>query len=211
MKKLLLCILCSTIVTTFIGFTILFIYQFPSFLISNVSMQTDADSELLAETFNEYENDYQRIVDAVNKQKEIYGDDYPAGGRTLHNLIYMLGNRLIINTYITSLLIGIILGIFIYLIFIQQVTSKHIEIKIGIAFIIILAIVPIINWIYTILYNIFIKSTGTDMNYNISICDLDTGIILAISLGIFFLVLLANLVYQKIRTYKLNKALEEKR
>ena len=209
MKKLLLCILCSTIVTTFIGFTIVFIYQFPSFLLNDISMQTDVDSELLAETFSEYENAYQHIIDGVNQQKELYGDDY-AGGRVLIGLTYMLGNRLIINTYIISLIVGITFGIFIYFIFIQQVTSKHIEIKIGISFIIILTLVPLINWIYTIFCNIFIKSTGTDMKYDMSICDLDPFILLAISLGLFFLILLTNLVYQKIRTYKLNKALEKK-
>lgn len=214
MKKLLLCILCSTIVTTFIGSTIMVIYFLPNYFISNVSMQTDLeDSTFLVESldaYKDYEENWENINIIINQLKSTYGEDYPVVGLMLHSFVNHYSN-MFVNAYLISIFLGIILGIFIYLIFIQKVTSKHIELKIGLAFIIILIIIPLINWAYTIFCNKFVISTDTYVEFSLFEYDLDSPMLLGISLGIFFLVLLSNLIFQKIKTHKLNKALEERK
>lgn len=210
MKKLMLCILCSTIVTTFIGFTILFIYYLPEFISFEIVRNTDINSELSNEIAENYEKTFETFEKKIKEQKNIYGEDIPIGGRFIFILV-SLASRAIVITYMLSLLPGIMLGTIIYIVFVKKSKGKKLIIENIFALSIILIIVFIFSLVYNAIWNHIIKT----YSYNISsipesyIYFLDNNILLQFGI-IFVLVYLANMIYQKIITHKLNKALEKK-
>ena len=211
MKKLLLCILCSTIVTTFIGFTILFIYYVPEFISFEIIRNNDINSELSNEIAENFEDTYKNFEKTVKEQKDIYGEDFPSGGRMIFLLINIVC-RSIIFTYIMSLLPGIMLGIIIYIVFVRKSKGKELLIESIFALSIILIIVFVFSLGYNTILNHIIKTSSANIN---SIPETyiyflgDNNILFQFGI-IFVLVYLANIIYQKVVTHKLNKALEKK-
>lgn len=211
MKKLLLCILCSTIFTTFIGFTFIFLYYVPEFISFEIVRNADINSELSNEIAENFEDTYKNLEKTVKEQKDIYGEDFPSGGRMIFLLINIVC-RSIIFTYIMSLLPGIMLGIIIYIVFVRKSKGKELLIESIFALSIILIIVFVFSLGYNTILNYIIKTSSANIN---SIPETyiyfleDNNILFQFGI-IFILVYLANIIYQKVVTHKLNKALEKK-
>lgn len=211
MKKLLLCILCSTIVTTFIGFTILFIYYVPEFISFEIVRNADINSELSNEIASKFEYTYQALEKTVKEQQEMFGEDFPSGGRMIFLLTNIVGRSIII-TYILSLLPGIMLGTIMYIVFVRKSKGKKLLIENIFALSIILILVFIFSLGYNTILNHIIKTSSTNINSipETYIYFLEDNHILFQFVIMFVLVYLANMIYQKVVTHKLNKALEKK-
>ena len=211
MKKLLLCILCSTIFTTFIGFTFIFLYYVPEFISFEIVRNADINSELSNEIAENFEDTYKNLEKTVKEQKDIYGEDFPSGGRMIFLLINIVC-RSIIFTNIMSLLPGIMLGIIIYIVFVRKSKGKELLIESIFALSIILIIVFVFSLGYNTILNYIIKTSSANIN---SIPETyiyfleDNNILFQFGI-IIILVYLANIIYQKVVTHKLNKALEKK-
>lgn len=206
-KKLLLCILCSILVTTFIGFTILFISMVPEWIMLEVITASDNNSKFLIE---EGERIEQIIDEAALKTKEQYGEDYPANGILMQSALYFFKTTYIVRTYALTLLTGVVLGTLIYIVAIQEVKGKKLLLEIVVAFIILLTIILVMNWGYQALINMVTRNLGeTKQTYQTYIYDIENNSILIPYIVVFVLVYIGNLIRQKILTNRLNKELNK--
>ena len=212
-KKLLLSILCSIIVSTFIGFTFLFVTEVPSYTLVEILNGVDGNSEGLKEIGSNIQEQYDTMKEHFAEQKEMYGEDYPADGIFLYTLMNVFRSDLICRTYTLTLLIGMILGTLVYIIFIQKTKGVQMVLEATICGIIILLMLMLVNFGYNSIINIGINKIGTNIEngaYITSIYDIDTSNILYIFIGIIVTSYIVNLIYQKILVNKLNKKLHKK-
>ena len=206
-KKLLLSILCSIIVTTFIGFTIIFITEIPSYTFSEYLMQMDNNSEPVKEYGNYMQETYKQYEKIFKEEKEMYGEDYPSEGIFLGQLTNSIKSSQICEVYMSTLLIGTIIGTLIYIIFIQKTKGIQMLVETIICGIAIILIIMLINWGYNSIINkIGIDNTG----YTAYVYDIDESTILYGFLGIIGISYIINLIYQAILTKKLNKKLNKR-
>ena len=205
-KKLLLCILCSIIVTTFIGFTIIFITEIPSYTFSEYLMQMDNNSEPVKEYGNYMQETYKQYEKLFKEEKEMYGEDYPSEGIFLGQLTNSIKSSQVCEVYMSTLLIGTIIGTLIYIIFIQKTKGIQMLVETIICGIAIILIIMLINWGY----NSIINKIGIDnTEYTTYVYDIDESTILYGFLGIIGISYIINLIYQAILTKKLNKKLNK--
>ena len=147
-KKLLLSILCSIIVSTFIGFTFLFVTEVPSYTLVEILNGVDGNSEGLKEIGSNMKEQYDTMEEYFAEQKGMYGEDYPVEGIFLYKLMNLLRSDLVCKIYTLTLLIGMILGTLVYIIFIQKTKGVQMVLEITICGIIILLMLILINFGY---------------------------------------------------------------
>ena len=202
-KKLVLCILCTTVVTLAIGFTILFVPLVEESIEMGIIDQLQNDSEVAKEFMNSMQENYNNIVE---EEKALYGEEYPAGGVLLYGLQHVKTME-IIETYILCLIIGVILGTVIYIVFIQKTKGIQMFLEIIICGIAIIVLIMLVNVIYNGIANAFVNESDIKIEYTSYVFDINN--IIYIFIGIIVLSYIINLIYQKILSTKLNKKLEE--
>ena len=123
-KKLLKTILYTVIISVFIGTTTLFFMA----ILENAQLEIISNLHENSETLIQIGKGYQEAADEINKEiseeKKTYGEDYPAEGIFLYQLISRFSTNRIVQVYSVALTIGIVSGIIIYIVAIQN-TSKN--------------------------------------------------------------------------------------
>jgi len=210
-KKFLLTILCTVIVSVFIGSTILFVGSVPQWIQSEVITGMEEGSESLIEIGKSYQVGYEQIEESFKEDKTLYGEDYPSEELFLMQLINIFSTNRIMQVYSLSFLIGIVLGTIIYIVAVQNIKGKQIIIELVVAFGIIFAIMMLINLGYETLINKAIQSVNpTDITYSTYIYDLESNNVLIPYIIVAAVIYIGNMVRQKILTNKLNKELNKK-
>lgn len=211
LKKLLLTILCTVMISIFIGSTILFIYAIPSWMQLEVIVSLDKDSEVLIEIGKSYQENIKQLEENFNEEKEQYGDNYPAEGIYLFQLINLFSANRIVLIYAMSLLIGIVLGTIIYIVAVQNIKGKQIVFELIVAFIILFMFVMLLNAIYGAIINKAINEINpTEVKYHAYIYDLESNKAVIPYIIVAAIIYIVNMVRQKILTNKLNKELNNK-
>lgn len=210
-KKLLLTILCTVIVSVFIGSTILFVGSVPQWLQSEVITGMEKGSESLVEIGKSYQVGYEQIEESFKEDKALYGEDYPSEELFLMQLINIFSTNGIMQVYSLSFLIGIALGTIIYIVAVQNIKGKQILIELVVAFVVLFILMVLINLGYETLINKAIQSINpTDVTYSTYIYDLESNNILISYIIIAAVIYIGNMIRQKMITNKLNKQLNTK-
>lgn len=208
-KKFLLTILCTVIVSVFIGSTILFIGSVPQWIQSEVITGIEEGSETLAEIGKSYKI-YEQIEEDFKEEKALYGEEYPSEELFLMQTINIFSTNRIMQIYSASLLIGIILGAIIYIVAIQNIKGKQIIIELVVSFVVLYIIMILINLGYETLVNKAIQSVNpTNVKYFTYIYDLQNNSVLIPYIIIAIVIYIGNIVRQK-HKYKLNSSIEKK-
>lgn len=194
-KKLLLTVITTIIVTNFIFFTVYFILNSFEYAILNNSIN---NPETVRKIDQSWEKQYNQMEKYIQCERQMYGEDYPAGGFMLYSLIIRSEGRLA-QLYINSLLIGTIIGIILYAVAIQKVRGFDLIIELVVAFIILLSLIFIINLSFEII------GIGEIFDY------FDNMQLTIISLIIFVIVYIAEMIHQKTLAKKMNEELEMKK
>lgn len=212
-KKLLLCILCTIIVTTSIGFTILFVPMAFTYTSAEILGEVDENSEELRKIGYGMQENYNLIKEKAEEQKAAYGDDYPAEGIFLYEVGNLLRTNAIVRVYTLSLLIGTILGTLIYIFFIQKTKGSKMILESVICGMVILLLVTLINVGYKAIVNAGINNIGAktqNSTYITYIYNTQINNVVYIFIGIIGLAYIVNLVYQKMLSNRFNKKLSKK-
>lgn len=210
-KKFLLTILCTVIVSVFIGSTILFVGSVPQWIQSEVITGMEKGSESLIEIGKNYQVGYEQMEESFKEDKSLYGEDYPSEELFLIQLINIFSTNRIMQVYSLSFLIGIALGTIIYIVAIQNIKGKQIFIELLVAFVVLFLLMMIINLGYKTLINKAIQSVNpTDVTYSTYIYDLESNNVLIPYIIVAVVIYIGNIVRQKILTNKLNKELNKK-
>lgn len=205
-KKLLLTILCTVTICTFIGSTYLFISVIPAWM-EWETFSIVEDSNIIREMGQEYE---ERMKESIKYEKQRYGEEYPAEGILTRELILYFSANSIVNTYLMSLLMGILLGTMLYIIVIQSAKGKKLIIELIIAIAIIFMLLIFFHCGYKVLINRIInRYFSKDITYIPYEYYSDSNVIMSIIITTI-VIYLGNLIYQKIQTYRLNKELGNK-
>lgn len=210
-KKFLLTILCTVIVSVFIGSTILFVGSVPQWIQSEIMTGMEEDSESLIEIGKSYQVGYEQIEESFKEDKALYGEDYPSEELFLMQLINIFSTNRIMQVYSLSFLIGIALGTIIYIVAVQNIKGKQILIELVVAFVVLFLLMMIINLGYKTLINKAIQSVNpTDVTYSTYVYDLEINNVLISYIIVATVIYIGNMVRQKILTNKLNKELNKK-
>ena len=213
-KKFLLSILCSIIISTFIGFTILFVTQSQAYMMVEITSEANQNSNEIKEMGNNMQKQYDTMKEHFSEQKEKYGENYPAEGVFLYQLTNLLSSSSICRTYTLTLLIGIILGTLVYIIFIQNATGIQMLLETTICGIIIVLLILLINFGYNQIINMAINELGASAEngeYIGYVYDIDNSNVIYIFLGIIGIAYIINLIYQKVLVDKFNIKLPKKK
>ena len=201
-KELLKTILYAIVIENFILYTIMFVEEIPTWIMSEVMMVADDESEILIDEGKKTE---EVMEEFTTMQKEKYGEEYPADGIFVKQLLYSFESGPIVQTYVNSLLVGAILGTVIYIVSVQKAKGVQLAIEIFIAFAIIVIIIAGINLGYETIINRVINDSGAaDTFYDAYIYN---DSIFLPYIAIFAIVYFGNMIQQKILTNKLNKEL----
>ena len=213
-KKYLLCIICSIIISTFIGFTILFVTESPSYIRVGILRSVNQNSEEIREFGNiTQENEYNVLNEHILELKEKYGQDYPAEGLVLNQLVDFFRSNSICKTYALSLLIGVIFGTVVYIIFIQKATGIQMIIETLFFTVMIFLIILLLNLRFNKIINVAINELGANIDNSgySNLFEFDYLYILNIFIGIAVIAYIVNLIYQKILVNKFNMKLSKKK
>ena len=208
-KKLLLTILCSVIILVFIGNIALFLDAIPSWMTLEIVSVMDEDSEVLIEMGKSYEENVKLLEKRISEEKAKYGEDYPAEGIAFYKIFNIFSTYKIIGIFTRAVLLGIVLGVIIYIVFIQGAKGKQLILEVIVAFAVLFLMLFAINWGYKVIINKGINEAGvTDIVYDTAIYDIENNNNLVILyVGIFAIAYVVNLIKHKILTNKLNKEL----
>lgn len=207
-KKLLITILYTIIISVFIGTTALFLLSIPEVIQLEVINSLDGDSETLVKIGKVYQEQVNQINKKINEEKESYGEDYPAEEILLYQFICKFSTSRIIQVYLFSLITGVILGIVIYIVAIQNIPPKQVFIELVIAVIILVMLILLFNIGYEMVLNKAINKIGsTDIKYS---TDLDISNIVVLYIIVAIVIYIIHMIKQKVLTNKLNKQLNAK-
>ena len=193
LKKLLLCIVASVVLTTSIGSAFFFVNSIISLMpvyYLEKENKNDEENEELKEFFASYEVNFNDTIELMEKEK---GKDYPNEG----NLVYiiMMGRVYqFVQNYMNCLIIGISVGIFVNIIWIKRSAGKRLLVEAIIAILFTVALVYLINTVLDAGIYIF---EDIESGYGVPL----------LFLGIFIGIYVINMAYQKITEKKLNKEL----
>ena len=211
LKKLLLTILCTVIVSVFIGSTILFIGSVPQWIQSEIITGMEKGSEALTEIGKSYQFTYEQIEESFKEDKALYGEDYPSEELFLMQLLNIFSTNRIMQVYSLSFLIGIALGTIIYIVAVQNIKWKQILIELAVAFVVLFVLMMLINLGYETIINKAIQSVNpTDVTYSTYIYDLESNNVLIPYIIVAAVIYIGNMIRQKMITNKLNKQLNNK-
>ena len=210
-KKLLLTILCSIIVTTFLGTTYLFLSNLPGWIESEILSSIDGDSQILKQIGYGFADQTRIMKESVAEDKEIYGQDYPSEEIFLYRVLVESRSYEIVRMFVLTLVMGIILGTIIYIVAIQNAKGKKLVIELLVAFVIIFVVLIVSNTIYEAFLNNIINQYNTNViEYQTYIYDLENQNILIPYIISIAIVYIGNMIYQKRQANKLNKELNKK-
>lgn len=211
-KKLLLTILCTVIVSVFIGSTIAFVGSIPEWIQLEVVSGMEEGSEALVELGNSYQLGYEQMEEKFKEDKVLYGEDYPAEEIFLMQLINIFSTNRIMAVYTMSVLIGIALGTIIYIVAIQNIKGIEIVIELFLAFVVLFILISFLNLGYQTIINKLIGDVNPirDGTYYTYIYDIESNNILIPYTIVAAVIYAVNMVRQKIITNKLNKQLNTK-
>ena len=212
--KFLFTTLCTTILTIFIGFTILFIDVVPTWINSDIMKTIDTTDEGIeaAKYWEELFENYTAKEQEEYNKNTMYGDKYSAKGNLLIELVYGLPSYSIVKTFTMSFLVGVVLGIVVYIIIVQNAKGKKMIIELISAFLILWIILTILNWGYQIIINKIISNITTEsITYYTHIYDLESNdeYMIIQYIAIIATIYIINLFRQKIIANKLNKELNK--
>lgn len=213
-KKFLLAILCSVIVSIFIGNTILFAESCTSKFQTELLEDMDKNNQILIDFGKTAQPAAETLQKKIIEDKINYGEDYPSEGIYLYLIMNKFSSNRIIDIYLLSFLIGVVTGILIYIIAIQKASIKKATIELLISFIIVYLVFIIINFGYGFLltnmlkyYNSTVTQDSNNITYIYDLYNLNIENMVFIYLIIGFIVFIVNTIRQKILTYKLNRQL----
>lgn len=210
-KKLLLTILYTVILSVFIGSTILFVGSVPQWIQSEVITGMEKGSEALTEIGKSYQFAYEQIEESFKEDKALYGEDYPSEELFLMQVLNIFSTNRIMQVYSLSFLIGIALGTIIYIVAIQNIKWKQILIELAVAFVVLFLLMMLINLGYETIINKAIQSVNpTEVTYSTYIYDLESNNVLIPYIIVATVIYVGNMVRQKILINKLNKELNKK-
>lgn len=210
-KKLLKTILYTVIISVFIGTTTLFFMA----ILENAQLEIISNLDEISETLIQIGKGYQEAADEINKEiseeKKTYGEDYPAEGIFLYQLISRFSTNRIVQVYSVALTIGIVSGIIIYIVAIQNTSKKQVIIELAIAFVVLIILIMLfINKGYEIILNKAINSINpTNVQYIIpEYIDIKEMLIVYVVIAV--VTYIVNMIRQKVLTNMLNKQLHIK-
>lgn len=210
-SKLLLTILCTVIVSVFLGTTILFISFIPTWIEIDMVTSLEENSDALIEFGKDYQENVKTFKEDFDELKSSYGEDYPAEGIFLYKIINKSSIDDIMPVYTMSFLIGVALGTIIYIVVIQNIKGKQILIELIISFIVLFILMMLLNLGYEAIVNKAIsKVATTHEKYSTYIYDLENNNILIPYIIFSSAIYLLNIVRQKIINNKSNKQLHNK-
>lgn len=210
LKKLLLCLLCSVIITTSIGSTIIFIFAIPKWNLSEYIITLGHDPSTAKKLTGGFLERYQEtIVEECNRQRELYGDDFPAEAFFTFDLMNFATSDLSIHTYILTFILGIIIGTIVYIVFVQKSKGINLLFSLIFALAIIVALILLVNFSYNTVMTHRLNELSNELNLIYDSPIFNIKIILLAFLIIFVTIYIINMVHQKIITNKLNKELEK--
>lgn len=213
--KLLLTILCTTMISTFIGFTITFISVIPNWMYSEVlSVAETTEEGNMATKYweNLFENTMKEQQEEYNNSLTM-GENYSVKGSVLINLVYGRPAYLIVKTFAMTCLIGTVLGTIIYIIVIQKVEGKRMIIQLIIAFVILIIVIILLNLVYRTSINRMINNfTSQPITYYAHIYDIESNeeYIVIQYIVVVAIIYIVNMIRKKILANKLNKELNNK-
>ncbi len=208
-KKLFITILCSIIITTSLSFSIAFIESLPGTLV-NEAWSTWNDK--MPEELIEYGKNIEETINKkIQEEKNMYGSDYPSEGILFYMAMSKSSEDAIVETYKQSVLVGIILGTFVYIVWVQKAKKKNLLIESVICGGIMLVLVVLVNVIYELVFYVMMKNLGQDA-YIYSLNEVyDIRNVAIVCVGIFAVVYVANYIYQRIMASRLNRELNKMR
>ena len=206
-KKLFITILCSIIITTSLSFTIVFIESLSGILV-NEALSTWNDK--MPDEVIEYGKKVEETINKkVQEEKDMYGSDYPSEGILFYRAMSNSRENAIVETYKQSILVGIILGTFVYIVWVQKAKKKNLLIESVICGGMMLILVVLVNVIYELVFYVMMKNLGQEA-YIYSLNDVyDIKNVAIICVGIFAVVYVGNYIYQRIMVSRLNKELNK--
>lgn len=212
LKKLLLTILCTVIMSVFIGSTIIFVISIPRWIQSEVVFGVWGNAEALVELENKYQIEYEQIEEMFKELKALYGEDYPVEEIYLMQTINKCSTESIVKIYTMSVLIGIALGTIIYIVAIQNIKGIEMVIELFLAFVVLFVLISLLNLgYYTIINKLIGDISPIDGGtYSAYIYDIESGVIFILYAIVATVIYAVNMIRQKIITNKLNKELNEK-
>lgn len=195
LKKLFLCILVSILIANFIimGATIIAItFDHPT---SSIEIFKSKISEnQLKEQYKEFEN---KMIQVKESNPEQYDADFPIYGMFATILpLTVLGPM--VSMYILSIIVGIVVGLMVYLIFIENKKGKQAIIAFTICFGITILLYKCLMVISELTSNLIYTQYEEYEWYQLFVGYVITFVVLYIG----------NMIYQKRITKKLNKKLE---
>ena len=206
-KKLFITILCSIIITTSLSFTIVFIESLSGTLV-NEALSTSND-KMPDEVIEYGKNVEETINKKIQEEKDMYGSDYPSEGILFYMAMSNSRENAIVETYKQSILVGIILGTFVYIVWVQRAKKKNLLIESVICGGIMLILVVLVNIIYELVFYVMMKNLGQEA-YIYSLNEVyDIKNVAIICVGIFAVVYVGNYIYQRIMVSRLNKELNK--
>ena len=165
-KKLLLTILCSVIITTSLSLTALFVDSFSSVMVNEAldEVVNEEDKEIPEELIEQGKYIEEGLKKGIEKDKNTYGDDYPSEGILIFRLMSRSGTEQIVQVYKDAILVGITLGTFVYIIGIQKAKKMDLVIESIVFGGIIILLTAIINFAYASFIYGMMKNLGLARN-----------------------------------------------
>lgn len=208
--KLLLTVLCTTIISTCIGFISIFMSEVSNWIYSEVAdvIETTEEGRMLYKYWEDLFESRTQI-----EQDEYNEEEYSIKGKILIELIHERPSYKIVKTFAMTCLIGMVLGTIIYIIVIQKAEGKQMIIELIIAFLALIIITIFLNLMYQNDINKIINNfTSQPITYYAHIYDLESNeeYIVIQYIIVAAIIYIVNMIRQKILTNKLNKELNNK-
>lgn len=208
-KKLLSTILKTVMVTAFIASTLIFIIAVGYEGMYDILCVLNLDSEITIKFANVGQNEWEMLNDNIKELKVEYGEDYPAEG--LIHIAYKFGTFMgITDIYLTSIIIGVLVGAIIYIVDIQKTTGKKKIIQLAITFVVLLGLIGLMYLGYQAFINEVLAIGETRGIERIKeIFEFDPSNILIIYIIAAVVIYILHMIKQKIITIKLNRELNK--
>ena len=201
MKKLLICVLMSVLAINFVvmGVTIVCVLQ------DNVLFQVDLYNIFSKNKVNEeeliefYKNQEEQMQYVKDTNPEKYNEDYPIYGMLI-SALPLIKMRPIVSMYILSIIMGVIFGLIIYLIVIENKKGKEAVIS----FIVCLLLTVVLFYGLKIISN----ALYTNMPY-VQFDDFEWYELVITYTTTFGIIYGLNFIHNKFITKKMNKELNK--
>ena len=188
LKKLLLTILCTTIVSIFVGNTVLLVDTVPQWLETEKILSINRNSKYLIEIGENNQDNVKQLEEKYKEERALFGEKYPA------EMMHLMQT-----------------GAIIYIISIQRAKGKQLIIELIISLLIVFGLVLFTNLGYEAYINNHVQIFNmTKIRTSAYIYELEIKDILISYVIVAIVIYIGNIIRQKILTHKLNKEIENK-